>query len=91
VRYYLVLEQGYDCAFGTRFGLGGMTHDYPNVKLVLNRIVNAGIRLLFQHGFNDTTNAFKAYRREVIERLQPLQSNHSTLRSNCRSRQSSGQ
>ena len=79
VLYYRVLEQGYDCAFGTRFSGGGHTIDYPMVKLVLNRIVNAGIRLLFQHGYGDTTNAFKAYRREVIDQLQPLLSNHFNL------------
>jgi dolichol-phosphate mannosyltransferase len=79
VRYYRILEQGYDCAFGTRFALGGRTHGYPLMKLVLNRIVNAGIRLLFQHGYNDTTNAFKAYRREVIDQLKPLLSNHFNL------------
>jgi dolichol-phosphate mannosyltransferase len=79
VLYYRVLEQGYDCAFGTRFGRGGSVQDYPRVKLVLNRLVNAGIRFLFQHGYNDTTNAFKAYRREVIDQLQPLLSNHFNL------------
>jgi dolichol-phosphate mannosyltransferase len=79
VLYYRVLEQGYDCAFGTRFGNGGQTHDYPRVKLVLNRIANAGIRFLFQHGYNDTTNAFKAYRRHVIDQIQPLLSNHFNL------------
>ena len=79
VLYYRVLEQGYDCAFGTRFGNGGRTYDYPRVKLLLNRVVNAGIRVLFQHGYNDTTNAFKAYRREVIEQVQPLLSNHFNL------------
>ena len=35
--------------------------------------------MLFRHGFNDTTNAFKAYRREVIETVQPLLSNHFNL------------
>jgi dolichol-phosphate mannosyltransferase len=79
VRYYRVLQQGYDCAFGTRFGQGGRTEDYPRVKLLLNRIANAGIRLLFHHGYNDTTNAFKAYQRHVIEQLQPLLSNHFNL------------
>jgi dolichol-phosphate mannosyltransferase len=79
VLYYRVLEQGYDCAFGTRFGNGGKTYDYPKIKLLLNRIVNAGIRVLFQHGYNDTTNAFKAYRREVIEQVQPLLSHHFNL------------
>ncbi len=79
VRYYRLLEQGYDCAFGTRFGHGGATHGYPLPKLVLNRIVNAGIRALFRHGYNDTTNAFKAYRRHVIDQLQPLLANHFNL------------
>lgn len=79
VRYYRLLEQGYDCVFGTRFGLGGRTHNYPILKLILNRIVNLGIRILFRHGYNDTTNAFKAYRREVVDQLQPLLSNHFNL------------
>jgi dolichol-phosphate mannosyltransferase len=79
ILYYRVLEQGYDCAFGTRFGNGGRTYDYPKLKLLLNRVVNLGIRFLFQHGYNDTTNAFKAYRREVIDQIQPLLSNHFNL------------
>jgi dolichol-phosphate mannosyltransferase len=79
VLYYHVLEQGYDCAFGTRFGHGGRAIDYPHFKLAINRIVNAGIRLLFQHGYNDTTNACKAYRRHVIDQVQPLLSNHFNL------------
>jgi dolichol-phosphate mannosyltransferase len=79
VQYHRVLEQGYDCAFGTRFGSGGTTIGYPRLKYVLNRTVNAGIRLLFRHGYNDTTNAFKAYRRHVIDQIQPLLSQHFNL------------
>ena len=79
VQYYRVLDAGYDCAFGTRFGHGGLTRDYPFVKLVINRIVNTAIRVLFRHGYNDTTNAFKAYRRNVIDQLDPLLSNHFNL------------
>ena len=79
VLYYHVLEQGYDCAFGTRFGNGGQAIDYPRTKLVINRVVNAGIRLLFQHGYNDTTNACKAYQRYVIDQVQPLLSNQFNL------------
>src|SRR5918995_6061580 len=58
---------------------GSEVHDYPRVKLVLNRLANWFIRVLFRHGFNDTTNAFKAYRREVIDTVQPLLSNHFNL------------
>jgi dolichol-phosphate mannosyltransferase len=79
IRYHGILAQGYDCAFGSRFMRGASVHDYPRVKLVINRLVNFGIRLLFRHGYNDTTNAFKAYRREVIENIQPLLSNHFNL------------
>ncbi|MEK6326357.1 MAG: glycosyltransferase family 2 protein [Actinomycetota bacterium] len=79
VRYHHVLEDGYDCAFGSRFIHGAEVTGYPRVKLVLNRIVNWGIRALFRHGYNDTTNAFKAYRREVIETVEPLLANHFNL------------
>lgn len=77
--YYRVLHSGYDCAFGSRFMPGATVTGYPRFKLVLNRVVNQAIRLLFQHGYNDTTNAFKAYRREVVEGVRPLLSNHFNL------------
>jgi dolichol-phosphate mannosyltransferase len=79
VRYQHLLEEGYDCAFGSRFVAGSVVRNYPKVKLAINRIANFGVRLLFRHGYNDTTNAFKAYRREVIETVQPLLSNHFNL------------
>jgi len=79
IAYHRVLLDGYDCAFGSRFVRGAQVHDYPKFKLTLNRVVNFGIRVLFRHGYNDTTNAFKAYRREVIQTAQPLLSNHFNL------------
>jgi dolichol-phosphate mannosyltransferase len=79
VLYYELLEEGYDCAFGSRFLPGATISDYPQLKLAINRVVNWGIRMLFRHRYNDTTNAFKAYRREVIEGVQPLLSHHFNL------------
>jgi dolichol-phosphate mannosyltransferase len=79
VSYQRLLEEGYECAFGSRFVHGSTVRDYPRSKLIMNRIVNFGIRLLFRHGYNDTTNAFKAYRREVIENVQPFLSHHFNL------------
>ncbi len=79
VRYHRLLEEGYDCAFGSRFVKGSVVRDYPKLKLAMNRAANLVIRGLFRHGYNDTTNAFKAYRREVIETAQPLLSNHFNL------------
>jgi dolichol-phosphate mannosyltransferase len=79
VAYYRLLAAGYDCAFGSRFIPGAKVSDYPRLKLLLNRVVNNGIRVLFGHGYNDTTNAFKAYRREVIDSVRPLLSHHFNL------------
>jgi len=79
VAYHRLLEAGYDCAFGSRFMRGGSVDRYPVVKLAINRLVNTFIRVLFGHGYNDTTNAFKAYRREVIDNVQPLLSQHFNL------------
>jgi dolichol-phosphate mannosyltransferase len=57
--------------------------NYPRFKLLLNRIANFGIRVLFRHGYNDTTNAFKASRREVVETVSPS-STTSTSAWSCR-------
>src|SRR5690242_3462474 len=79
VHYHRLLEEGWDCAFGSRFVPGAKVYDYPRVKYVVNRLANQFIRILFRHRYNDTTNAFKAYRREVIETVQPLLSKHFNL------------
>jgi len=76
VRYWDVLNEGYDCAFGSRFMKGGGTIDYPRVKWLFNRAANLFIRLLFGIRLNDTTNAFKAYRSEVIRGCMPILSPH---------------
>ena len=76
VRYWQTLNEGFDCVFGSRFTKGGGVIDYPPIKLALNRAANLFIRLLFRHGLNDTTNAFKAYRREVIDGVRPILSPH---------------
>jgi dolichol-phosphate mannosyltransferase len=70
---------GVDCVFGTRFSGGGRTYDYPRVKLWLNRAANTAIRVLFGLRYDDVTNAFKLYRREVIEGVRPLLSHHFNL------------
>ncbi len=76
VRYWNELGKGVDCVFGSRFQAGGGVIDYPRFKLMVNRLANMFIRILFRHGLNDTTNAFKAYRREVIEGIRPILSPH---------------
>ena len=79
VRYWNKLNEGYDAVFGSRFMKGGGVIDYPWIKLRLNRLANLFIRLLFGVSLNDTTNAFKAYRRTVIEGCKPMLSAHFNL------------
>lgn len=79
VAYYRKLEEGWDAVFGSRFMRGGRVVDYPAHKLVLNRLANWFIQALFGLRLNDTTNAFKAYRREVVDGVQPLISPHFNL------------
>jgi len=79
VRYWQKLNEGYDCVFGSRFMRGGGVIDYPQVKLFLNRMANRFLRLLFRIELNDTTNAFKAYRKTVIDGCRPLIAPHFNL------------
>jgi dolichol-phosphate mannosyltransferase len=79
VRYYRTIQEGYDCVFGSRFVRGSVVKNYPRVKLVVNRIVNRAIQLLFRCPYNDLTNAFKAYRTHVVREMAPLQACHFNL------------
>src|SRR3954454_5637651 len=79
VRYHRLLEDGFDCAFGSRFMPGAAVNDYPRLQYLFHRLAHQFIRILFRHRYNDTTNAFKAYRREVVETVQPLLSKHFNL------------
>lgn len=79
VKFYHQLQEGYDCVFGSRFIKGGKTINYPYFKYFLNRVFNNMIRFAFRIKYNDTTNAFKLYRREVIEGLKPFLSPHFNL------------
>jgi len=79
VAFYRKLQEGYDCVFGSRFVRGSRVVDYPLPKLMLNRLGNKFIQLLFRIPCNDSTNAFKMYRRSVIAGIQPLLARHFNL------------
>lgn len=79
VRYWEKLCEGWDCVFGSRFIKGGGVIDYPRFKLWMNRFLNSFIRIIFRIKLNDTTNAFKAYRRNALEGCRPFLSPHFNL------------
>ena len=74
--YYRKIQSGYDCVFGSRFIKGAAVHHYPKIKLLVNRIVNKSIQWMFWTDMNDLTNAFKAYRREVLQTCGPYKACH---------------
>ncbi|MBI3535434.1 MAG: glycosyltransferase family 2 protein [Deltaproteobacteria bacterium] len=80
VRYYrAMVENNADCVFGTRFAKESKVVDYPFWKFIINRLANLFIQILFRLKYNDTTNAFKMYRRHTIEGLKPFLSRHFNL------------
>ena len=79
VRYWERLNDGYECVFGSRFVKGSSVIDYPAFKLRMNRAANLFLRILFNIPLNDTTNAFKAYRRTVLDGCRPLIAPHFNL------------
>ena len=77
--YKIMLEGNYDCVFGSRFVKGGKLIDYPIVKKIVNRIANKIIQLVMGIKYNDTTNAFKLYKRHTIEGIKPFLAPHFNL------------
>jgi dolichol-phosphate mannosyltransferase len=79
VKYFYILRDRAECAFGSRFAAGGRVEGYPRLKLGINRLANTFIRVLFRLRYNDVTNAFKGYRANVIQGCRPLVSPHFNL------------
>ena len=72
--FFGLIEQGYDCAFGDRFGAQSTVTGYPPIKRMINRVANYLLGwIVGGNGYRDFTNGFKCYRRHVIEDMQPLE------------------
>ena len=76
VQYIKYLDEGYDCVFGSRFINGSSLKNYPFLKLIINRLANNFIKILFWIKYNDITNAFKAYKKETLDSCYPIISQH---------------
>ena len=72
VRSYIsIIEDGYDMAFGSRYMEGGVIKDHPSLKVARSRAGIYFMRTIFATSCSDITNTFKAYRREVIDAVDP--------------------
>ena len=70
--YNEINKKNLDAVFGTRFSKKSVVIDYPIFKLILNRIFNYSVSLLFLSNYNDFTNAFKIYKKETLLSLFPI-------------------
>ena len=70
--YSIISEKKIDAVFGSRFIKGSKIINYPKKKLILNRIFNFFVKLLFLNNYNDFTNAFKIYKAEILKNIMPL-------------------
>ncbi len=72
-KYYLLMKTNkYDAILGSRFLKGSKISNYPITKLILNRIFNNFVRIIFFSRYNDFTNAFKIYKRKSLLELLPM-------------------
>ena len=73
IRYYKIISsKKYDAVLGSRFIKESKIKDYPILKYLLNRIFNNFVKLIFLSNYNDFTNAFKIYKRNVLRDLLPI-------------------
>ncbi len=68
----IISTENLDAVFGSRFLKNSKIRDYPTQKLILNRIFNLFVGLIFWNKYNDYTNAFKIYKTSVLKEILPL-------------------
>jgi dolichol-phosphate mannosyltransferase len=73
INYYkLIKKTKVDAVFGSRFMSKSIVKGYPFIKLLMNRIFNFFVKILFLNTYNDFTNAFKIYKKKTLLRLRPF-------------------
>ena len=68
----LLNSKDYDAVLGSRFLKDSKVINYPIEKLILNRVFNFFVGLIFWNKYNDYTNAFKIYKKKALLEIQPL-------------------
>ena len=73
INYFNIIEsEKLDAVFGSRFLKNSKVTEYPMQKLILNRIFNFFVSVIFWNKYNDYTNAFKIYKKNVLLEIMPL-------------------
>ncbi len=63
------IDNGADVSIGSRYVVGGTVRNWPWRRLALSRTANTYARVLLGVGIQDITAGYRAYRREVLEKI----------------------
>jgi dolichol-phosphate mannosyltransferase len=63
------VDAGADLVIGSRYVAGGTVRNWPKRRLVLSKTANTYSRVLLGVGIHDITAGYRAYRREVLEKI----------------------
>lgn len=63
------IDAGADVVIGSRYVDGGEVRNWPRRRLVLSRTANGYSRILLGVDIHDITAGYRAYRREVLEKI----------------------
>ncbi|AMO61379.1 glycosyl transferase [Mycolicibacterium phlei] len=63
------IDEGADVVIGSRYVPGGEVRNWPRRRLVLSRTANGYSRILLGVDIHDITAGYRAYRREVLEKI----------------------
>ncbi len=63
------IDAGADVAIGSRYIEGGTVHNWPRRRLVLSKTANTYSRMLLGVRIHDITAGYRAYRAEVLEKI----------------------
>ena len=74
--YKIINKNNLDAVLGSRFLKKSRITNYPILKMVLNRIFNYIVKIIFLSNYNDFTNAFKIYKKKTLKELMPIVSDH---------------
>ena len=73
IEYNNLMKSGeFDAILGSRFLKNSKVNEYPIGKLILNRVFNFFVSIIFWNKYNDYTNAFKIYKKSVLLEIMPL-------------------
>ena len=72
VRYLKIIkDEGYDMAFGSRYMKGGKVINYPSNKILVSKLGNLFLKVLFGIKCSDVTNTFKGFSRKSLQVIKP--------------------